>query len=95
MYFAMNLMIMTGILVCRSFINSVCLFIVSCTTAIVRPRASIVYCRHRRVLCFMPVLRGCDWVVCCYVRKKTLRKFVGISERSYMGLYGMPLFMYL
>ena len=24
------------------------------------------------VLCFVPVLRGCVWYVCCYVRKKTL-----------------------
>ena len=24
------------------------------------------------VLCFVPVLRGCVWYVCCYIRKKTL-----------------------
>ena len=25
-----------------------------------------------RVLCFVPVLHGCVWYVCCYVRKKAL-----------------------
>ena len=25
-----------------------------------------------RVLCFVPVLRGCVWYVCCYVRKNAL-----------------------
>ena len=24
------------------------------------------------MLCFVPVLRGCVWYVCCYVRKKAL-----------------------
>ena len=27
-------------------------------------------CRHCRVLCFVPVLHGCVWYVCCYVGKK-------------------------
>ena len=31
-----------------------------------------VYFRHCRVLCFVPVLCGCVWYVCCYVRKKAL-----------------------
>ena len=28
--------------------------------------------RHCRVLCFVPVLHGCVWYGCCYVRNKAL-----------------------
>ena len=31
-----------------------------------------VYIRHCRVLCFVAVLHGCVWYVCCYVRKNAL-----------------------
>ena len=34
------------------------------------------------MLCFVPVLHGCVWYVCCYVRKKARRD---------MGLYEVPL----
>ena len=67
-------MIVPGMLVCSSFLISVCMFIVSksllisSATAIVRPGRAIwlnpfatVLCRHCRVLCFVPVLRGCVW----------------------------------
>ena len=77
----MNLMIMPGMLVCSSFLISVCMFIVSkallisSTTVIVRAGGAIcygvvycVYCRQCRVLCFVPVLRGCVWYDCGYVR---------------------------
>ena len=33
---------------------------------------SAVLYRHCRVLCFVPVLHGCVWYICCYVRKKAL-----------------------
>ena len=29
------------------------------------------------VLCFVPVLRGCVWYVCCYVSKKDLLQCLG------------------
>ena len=67
---------------------NVCMFIVSkalfisSATVIVRaegaiwlnPFATVVFtvCRHCRVLCFVPVLRGYVWYVCCYVRKNSL-----------------------
>ena len=54
MYFAMNLMIVSGMFVCSSFLISVCMFIVS----------------RRGGGCFVPVLHGCVWYVCCYVGKK-------------------------
>ena len=40
--------------------------------------------------CFVPVLRGCVWYVCCYVRKKALLQFA-ITERKDMGIYEVPL----
>ena len=86
-WYAMNFMIVSGMLVCSSFLISVCMFIVSkallisSATVIVRaggaiwlnPFATVLFnvCSavNCRVLCFVPVLRGC---VCCYVRKKAL-----------------------
>ena len=78
-------MIVPGMLVCSSFLISVCMFIVSkallisSATVIVRaggaiwlnPFATVLFtvCSAVTVLCFVPVLRGC---VCCYVRKKAL-----------------------
>ena len=29
------------------------------------------------MLCFVPVLHGCVWYVCCYVRKKALLQCLG------------------
>ena len=39
------------------------------------------------MLCFVPVLRGCVWYVCCYVRKKALLVcvFVGFWDRDYVS----------
>ena len=46
----------------------------------------------RAVLCFVPVLRGCVWYVCCYVRKKLQYLCVfAITEMRDMGLYEVPL----
>ena len=47
------------------------------------------------MLCFVPVLHGCVWYVCCYVGKKALLQCLAITERSDMGLYVVPLFVYL
>ena len=72
-----------GMFGCSSFLISVCMFIVSkallisSDTVIVRaggaiwltPFATVLVCR---VLCFAPVLHGCVWYVCCWVRKKAL-----------------------
>ena len=78
----MNLMIVHGILVCSSFLISVCMFIVpkalliSSATVIVRARGAIRLNPFAtvlfNVLCFVPVLRGCIWYVCYYLRKKAL-----------------------
>ena len=46
------------------------------------------------MLCFVPMLHGCVWYVCCYVRKKALLQFssvFAITERRDMGLYEVPL----
>ena len=50
------------------------------------------YCR---VLCFVPVLGGCIWYVCCYVRKKALLQCLSNYLEGDIGLYGVPLSMYL
>ena len=73
----MNLRIVPGTLVCRSFLISVCIFIVSkallilSATVIVRPGGAIWLNPFSTVclLCVVPMLRGC---VCCYVRKRAL-----------------------
>ena len=78
-------MIVPGMFVCGSFLTSVCLFIesnallISSATVIVRaggaiwlnPFATVLF-SECRVLCFVPVLLGCVWYVCCYVGKKAL-----------------------
>ena len=77
-----------GILVCSSYLISVCMFIVSKAllisnaTVIVRagvaiwlnPIATVLYnvCSAVTVEYFVPVLHGCVWYVCCYVRKMAL-----------------------
>ena len=44
------------------------------------------------MLCFVPVLHGRVWYVCCYVRKKALLQCLfAITERRDMGLYEVPL----
>ena len=43
------------------------------------------------MLCFVPVLHGRVWYVCCYVRKKALSSPVSaITERRDMSLYEVP-----
>ena len=84
----MKLMIVPGILVCSSFLISVCMFIVlkalliSSATVIVCAGGAIwlnsfatvlfTVCSAVTVECFVPVLRVCVWYVCCFVRKKAL-----------------------
>ena len=47
------------------------------------------------MLCFVPVLHGCVWYVCCYVGKKALLQCLcSYLEEGYnnnMGLYEVPL----
>ena len=44
------------------------------------------------MLCFVPVLHGRVWYVCCYVRKEEGSSPVSaITERRDMGLYEVPL----
>ena len=66
-------MIGPGMLVCSSFLISVCIFIVSkallipSATVIVRPGGDIWLNSLATVLCFLHVLRGCIRYVCfCY-----------------------------
>ena len=84
----MNLVIVPGMVVCSSFLISVCMFIVSKAllisnaTVIVRaggaiwlnPFAMVLFsvCSAITVECFVTVLHECVWYVCCYVRKKAL-----------------------
>ena len=42
------------------------------------------------MLCFVPVLHGCVWYVCCYVRR-LFSSVLAITERRDMGLYEVPL----
>ena len=46
------------------------------------------------MLCFVPVLHGGIWYVCCYVGKKA-SPVSAINERRDMGLYEVPLFVSL
>ena len=72
----MNLMIVPGMLVCSSFLISVCMFIVSkalfisSATVIVRAGGAIWLNPFATVLCFVPVLCECVWYVTGYVRNK-------------------------
>ena len=81
-------MIVSEMFVCSSFLISVCMFIVSkallisSATVIVRaggaiwlnPFTTVLFsvCSAVTVVCFVPVLHGCVWYACCYVRKKAL-----------------------
>ena len=55
-------------------------FLILSSTVIVRaggtiwlnPFATVLFTVCVVTLCFVPVLRGCVWYVCCYVRKKAL-----------------------
>ena len=63
-------MIVPGMFVCSSFLIGVCMFTVS--KALLISSATVIVRRHCRMLCFVPVLHGRVWYVCCYVRKKAL-----------------------
>ena len=81
-------MIVPGMLICSSFLISVCMFIVSKAwlisgaTVIVRvgganwlnPFATVLFTVCSAVIeeSCVPVLCGCVWYVCGYVRKKAL-----------------------
>ena len=81
-------MIVPEMFVCSGFLISVCMFIVSkallisSATVIVcaggaiwlNPFATVLFsvCSAVTVECFVPVLHGCVWYVCFYVRKKAL-----------------------
>ena len=41
--------------------------------------------------CFVPVLHGRVWYVCCYVRRRLFSSVFAITERRDMGLYEVPL----
>ena len=43
------------------------------------------------MLCFVPVLHGRVWYVCCCVRKKALSSVFAITERRDMSPYEVPL----
>ena len=43
------------------------------------------------MLCFVPVLHGRVWYVCCYVRKKALLQCLQLLRGGIMGLYEVPL----
>ena len=47
------------------------------------------------MLCFVPVLHGRVWYVCCYVRRRLFSCVFAITERRDMGLYEVPLFVSL
>ena len=47
------------------------------------------------MLCFVPVLRGYDWYVYCYVKRKLFSSAFSITERRDMGMYEVPLSMSL
>ena len=48
------------------------------------------------MLYFVPVSRGCVWDVRCYVRKKaSISSIFAITERMCMGMYEVPMSMYL
>ena len=64
-------MIVPGILVCSSFLISVCMFIVS-KALLISSVIVIVRAWGAIWLCFVSVLRLCVGYVCCYVRKQTL-----------------------
>ena len=104
----MNVMIVPGILVCSSFLISVCMFIVSkallisSATAIVRagediwlnPFATVLFTVCSVVIVEFCVLHGC--VVCLLLCKEEGSSPVSaITERRDMGLYEVPLSMSL
>ena len=47
------------------------------------------------MLCFVPVLCGRVWYVCCYVRKRLFSSVIAITEMRDMSLYEVPLSMSL
>ena len=100
-------MIVPGLLVCIIVLISVGEFIVSkallisSVTVIIRAGRAIwlntfatvlvTVCSAVTVECFVPVLRGCVWYVCCYLRKMLFSRVFAITERVDMGLYVVSL----
>ena len=92
MWFAMNFMIMPGMLVCSSILISVFIvskaLLISSATVIVRAEGEraiwlnsfatvlFIVCSVVTVECFVPVLSGCVWYFGCYVRKKALLQYL-------------------
>ena len=70
-----------GMLVCSSFLISMCMYIVSkvlltlsatmkvrtTECCVLYPCCVGVFCTRVAWVCFVPVLRGCVWYVSCYV----------------------------
>ena len=104
--FAMNLVIVHGILICSRFLISVCMFIVSkaflILSATVRageaiwlnPLSTVLFnvCTAVTVECcvLLPVLRGCVWYVFCYVRKKALLQCLQLLRGGIWACMGCP-----
>ena len=83
-------MIVPGMLVCSSFLISVCMFIVpkalfiSSATVIVRAWGAIWLNPFDTVLfnVFVPVFNKCVWYIWCYVRKNALIQCISITGRG-------------
>ena len=104
-------MIVHGILVCNSFLISVCLFIVSnallisSATVIVcaggaiwlNPFATVLFtvCSAVTVECCVLYPCWCVWYVCCYVRNKALIQCLCNYQMRDIDLYEVSLFMSL
>ena len=82
----MNLMIVSGMCVCRSFLISVCMFIVLKALLISISRVigsagvpfGLTPLLRCHLMCVVPVLHGCVWYASCYVGKRLLSSvFVG------------------
>ena len=109
--FAMNLVIVHGILICSRFLISVCMFIVSkaflILSATVRaggaiwlnPFSTVLFnvCTAVTVECcvLLPVLRGCVWYVCCYVRKKALLQCLQLLRGGYGHVWGALVYVFV
>ena len=105
-------MIMPGLLVCSTFLISVCMFIVSKDLLISRsavvvqaegaiwlnPFATVLFnvCSAVTVECGVVYLRCVGvWYVFCYIRKKALSSVLAITKRRDMGLYELPLAVFV
>ena len=104
MYFAMNLMIVPGMFVCRSFLISVCIFMVSkplllsSATVIVRAGGAIWLNPFSTALfsvCSAITVELCfvpvlHWYVCCYVKKKALLRYLQLLREGIWACMRYP-----